>query len=911
MGDWFTLLPYARPGVAELAAPPEDGGCRLSLGLAAQILGDGQPQKPAVDVEAQLKGPGDVVGLDESAVASVEPSARTRGFEADYFPYVEFADPDLPWRYSLDRSAGKSGVQPWLALIALKEDEYEDLPQGSAPLRRIRVTKPSKSLPDPADLVWTAHVHLASEADDDEAVLSAIDEGAVKSIARMLCFRRLEEGTRYTLFLVPSYEQGRLAGIGESPGGADPFDKPTWTPDGGATTLPVYWSSRFLTNSSENLETLLRRLRALRADEADEVGAAYTIFAGEPGYYSDYRNPDASFLRQSATEQPGRPRDGFSTDPDLVERMVPTLEEHIRGEAVDTAGPDPLVSFPAHGWRYRGEWSLSRSAAERYWFDQLNLDLKFRDAAGLGRAVVVRNQDRFMKAAWRQYEEVVEANRRLAGLQTAERLTRSVVERRFARLPSDAVLALAEPLQSLIPVGQGNGRVLSKELSSKGVPPSYASRTMRRLAARRIRRAGSGSEAPVVMPTPRIPGRTDVDGQAETRFDVVTRMTEIELPDTETRRGLEELVGGALFEQPVPRSGLIPVEPHAVSPLTERVGDVLRRLPGAKGRRTIEGLGRTERGELGPVWRAPRIAAPLARDLRDVERDALLPRVDRLPDNTIAFFEENRAFIEAFMVGANHAFNGELRWRGFPTDMRGTVFRRFWKRGEPPEDKSKDDIPPVHQWRGALGEHFGTADENRGGSLIVVIRGDIVRKIGLALLELHIAESEEWTAGSKQTFEPQYSGMLGEDTLYYGFDISSEEVQKKSDRAFFVIYEPPGRLRFGLDVADKAARDRVLDPLKIRVGFPANVFDRPFGAGGIVRHDPPASRTSPLKNWDDFSWSHVATTESGYIDFSSHPKPENVSEEADYWGEGRTSASITRSVWQKPIAAILPLRRIF
>ncbi|MEJ2566083.1 MAG: hypothetical protein P8141_08965, partial [Gammaproteobacteria bacterium] len=85
----------------------------------------------------------------------------------------------------------------------------------------------------------------------------------------------------------------------------------------------------------------------------------------------------------------------------------------------------------------------------------------------------------------------------------------------------------------------------------------------------------------------------------------------------------------------------------------------------------------------------------------------MLPGLSGLPLNTVSLFRENRHFIEAFMVGANHAMNEELRWREFPTDMRGTIFRRFWDRGMPMEDPKGDDITEIHRWTGKLGENPG------------------------------------------------------------------------------------------------------------------------------------------------------------------------------------------------------------
>ena len=47
------------------------------------------------------------------------------------------------------------------------------------------------------------------------------------------------------------------------------------------------------------------------------------------------------------------------------------------------------------------------------------------------------------------------------------------------------------------------------------------------------------------------------------------------------------------------------------------------------------------------------------------------------------------------MVGANHEMNRELLWRRYPTDRRGTPFRRFWDR----VDGKAPDIGPIHEFR--------------------------------------------------------------------------------------------------------------------------------------------------------------------------------------------------------------------
>ena len=75
-----------------------------------------------------LLGPGDVLGISPKMIARIEPHAGIVDFEPNYFPYIEFVDPDFPWRYSLDIVNPTSArAQPWLCLIVLSGKEIEDM----------------------------------------------------------------------------------------------------------------------------------------------------------------------------------------------------------------------------------------------------------------------------------------------------------------------------------------------------------------------------------------------------------------------------------------------------------------------------------------------------------------------------------------------------------------------------------------------------------------------------------------------------------------------------------------------------------------------------------------------------------------------------------------------------------------
>lgn len=265
----------------------------------------------------------------------------------------------------------------------------------------------------------------------------------------------------------------------------------------------------------------------------------------------------------------------------------------------------------------------------------------------------------------------------------------------------------------------------------------------------------------------------------------------------------------------------------------------------------------------------------------------------------------------------NHEMNRELRWREFPTDMRGTLFKRFWDRGHPQGDPKGDDIAPIHEWQAKLGGNVPVGAQNARENLIVVIRGDIVRKLGDPVLAINIAEDGDgFKVGEGRDLAPAFVGKIGGDTSYYGFEISREEVLDPAleDRVFFVIYEPAGRLRFGLDVGSLAVRQARRDEAVMTYGFKMKGLpDRPYrpqlpfeGRRRTLGADvaPPLSQ---IQGWDELSWAHLVPLGSGYINVA---EGKSVPLSPNHLGASRTSASMARAFWQKPVAGVLPLKRV-
>ncbi len=81
---------------------------------------------------------------------------------------------------------------------------------------------------------------------------------------------------------------------------------------------------------------------------------------------------------------------------------------------------------------------------------------------------------------------------------------------------------------------------------------------------------------------------------------------------------------------------------------------------------------------LDPIMWAPEFKQAMYEPLRDRSHNLLLPGVEKIAQNTIGLLKSNRRFIESYMCGLNHEFAGELLWREYPTDQRGSYFRQFW-----------------------------------------------------------------------------------------------------------------------------------------------------------------------------------------------------------------------------------------
>jgi hypothetical protein len=173
----------------------------------------------------------------------------------------------------------------------------------------------------------------------------------------------------------------------------------------------------------------------------------------------------------------------------------------------------------------------------------------------------------------------------------------------------------------------------------------------------------------------------------------------------------------------------------------------------------------------------------------------------------------NAAFVEAFLLGANHELTREFLWREYPADLSQTWLRTFWDAiGDDAED-----IEPVADWtNGALGTHQIGSGAN--ATLVLVIRGALLRRYPDTIIYASRARwNDDGTAREEDQGpvnatrrDPLFAGTLDRQTAFLGFALTEPEARGSPDPDarrpgwFFVFEQPPTGPRFGLDL-EKAA----------------------------------------------------------------------------------------------------------
>jgi hypothetical protein len=261
----YSFLSVLRRGLGAMIPPsPPVAGPRVAVPVSLSVGGSAATGLPTVAV----RGPGDVIGFDSSAVRRIWPAANSDQSEPSYFALLELGDADLPWRYSPDATAGDRLV-PWMCLIVLEDAEIEsELPAGAGrPLAAVTVSD-ATALPDLSQAWGWAHGQILGlptpPATDFDAttVAGLLEQEPTIELARVVCPRQLQPLTNYHAYLVPTFERGRLSGLGQPPGDGDRL-APAWQAGQTLIQLPVYYDWSFTTGEAGDFASLVAKLKAV------------------------------------------------------------------------------------------------------------------------------------------------------------------------------------------------------------------------------------------------------------------------------------------------------------------------------------------------------------------------------------------------------------------------------------------------------------------------------------------------------------------------------------------------------------------------------------------------------------------------------------------------------------------------
>ena len=465
----YSFLPFLRQGIANTIASADGDQTvktRASIPVALEIDGDpvggGAEQTAQVTQNIALFGPGDIVGIDSRAIFRTDPHPWITNYESNYLTAIDFYDEDFPWRYT---PAAPDGVKlrPWIALVVLQESEFDEgTNQLGRPLPYITV-KDAKSLP-PADELWAwAHVHFNQSVAASDSELISTDMSAVLprvqaiiasnpdlAYARIVCPRRLADNTGYHAFLVPTFETGRLAGVGQDPAGAPFATASAWS--AGQVEMPIYFRWYFRTGDKGDFEYLVSLLKpqpidirvgtrdmdvqdpgsnipgitdtglggVLRLGGALEVPPADVTDPAEQALRNKYDTWDQPYPHPFQVKLAA-----FINLPDDYAAQAAADANNASGITGVAGDPDPLITAPLYGrWHALTQRLLTKRDGtpadnRTNWVHKLNLDPRFRVPAAVGAQVVEEHAEEYMDYAWEQIGDVLAANQKIRHLQLA------------------------------------------------------------------------------------------------------------------------------------------------------------------------------------------------------------------------------------------------------------------------------------------------------------------------------------------------------------------------------------------------------------------------------------------------------------------------------------------------------------
>lgn len=443
----LTFLSWVRPALETLITGQSSGRATATAQITLTESGpDGTPGSTASQaVSFLIPGPGDVTGLSSAAIVRRYPVDGTLDHESNRCPYVELADPTLPWRYTPAPTPSDASLHPWLVLLVGLEGS-ELVVDGSTVTIQPAAQQGVQAVGAPGTAYRFAHVQ---------------DTGGVRT-TRLVSARPLTAGTDYLAVVVPAF---------------DASGAPAWT-GAAAVTVALYDAWRFRTaQPAGGFEQLAQLLQP--GDAPAQTGEAVLhyprVTAAAP----------LSVFGALVGQTSGR-----TVTEDPLPAAVSSDLAGLRTPARDPQGR-PIVGLPAYG----DAWSLT-AADQSTWGQSLNSDPRHRGVAGLGLGVATGMQEDLIDDAMANLGALREARQAVRQLTLGLAASRSLWQRRMPADPAAKLWLLGPALTRLLtPSGTVAG--LATDPSRTIAPGTFSA------AARRVLRAGPARTAlATAVPTP-------------------------------------------------------------------------------------------------------------------------------------------------------------------------------------------------------------------------------------------------------------------------------------------------------------------------------------------------------------------------------------------------------------------------
>jgi len=444
----YSFLPWLRRGIANQLQLPAAAASRAALSVTVRVRSD----VATLDVPSKsilLIGPGDIAGINAQMVIRTEPRHGVTTFEPNYLAYVDFYDEDFAWRYTPDvPDLVKHRLIPWITLLVLKEGEFRPLKRRPLPAIELTTAKIADVLPPDTQLWAWAHVHLNESIGNDGApnldvIGTLLRQNPDLGYCRLMSPRRLDANSSYHAFVIPTFEVGRLAALGDAVPDNISGLKRAWE---SSRTFPVYYQWEFSTGAAGDFEDLVQALIPRDVDEnvgirkmdVQQPGFQLPPTTGQPG---NVVGLEGALLAPTTKHVP------VHADADLPANLAGKV--NLPADAQTAGVPDddePLISVPLYG-RWHAMVDRARAFPEhRNWINELNTDPRFRAVAGMGTKVIQENQESYMKLAWEQIGDIIAMNRKIAFLQVSMKASTALYTKNVVSLPTEYALAVTAPV---------------------------------------------------------------------------------------------------------------------------------------------------------------------------------------------------------------------------------------------------------------------------------------------------------------------------------------------------------------------------------------------------------------------------------------------------------------------------------